>query len=149
MMQETPVTNNASGDFISVVATLGFRELQLDSSESDYHHLNEILDKNLSVMEKIAIHLGQIDVSYAQERKWIKELYAMTVRHLEVIEKDLERTAHLRENQDWGQRIRDKLENLANLVEDISETCVLALSNDFAKMIQSEIQALTDEAEVD
>ena len=149
MQVQTPVTNNASGDFISVVAILGFRELQLDSSESNCHHLNEILDKNLSVMGKIAIHLGQIDVSCAQERKWIEELYAMTVRHLEVIEKVLEKAAHLRKNQDWGQRIRNKLENLANLVEDTSETCALALSNDFAKTIQSEIQALTDEAEVD
>lgn len=162
---QTQILDPETKSLINTVSALESRRLQASSLryrfqrakknsiekelESAYHQLDEIVDKQLVMTEKIEADLAKMDISSSKDREQIKNLYHIMIESLKVMEPQMDILKDVVKDQVWIEKLHGKYLRLTNLIEDVSETCALVLSDEFVSMIQNEIQILMDDAEED
>lgn len=107
------------------------------------------MDKQLVMIEKIEADLAKMDISSSKDREQIKNLHHIMIESLKVMEPQMDILKDVVKDQVWIEKLHGKYLRLINLIEDVSETCALVLSDEFVSMIQNEIQILMDDAEED
>ncbi|MCY4233815.1 MAG: hypothetical protein OXE59_08790 [Bacteroidetes bacterium] len=103
---------------------------------------HRLIDGYLDSIEKIAVDLGQIQRISDSDDQFFEDLHTQLASILQRIDEKIEIVNSNLDDLQWKQTLLQKLEYLAIRIEDVAETCELALDHGFINMIRGQLRDL-------
>ena len=103
------------------------------------------IDAMQASIEMTALVMGELEVVSDMDREMIGQVAAMGARTAKKVEKAIEMAEALSESVPWRQRAITKFEDLFCRIEDVAETATLAVSKEFAELMEVRIQEFLDD----